>query len=130
MAAVEVVVESVDHRPDLLQHRPGRAEGPQPVGERPCVRREQEGLADVEPDAGVAGDQGGRVEQGHALGQRAPPGGIGELGEGTVLPGQGQDLGHAGLAPVGVDHSDEDVHRGTRDVATGAGLVPHVCHVN
>ena len=77
--------------------------------------------AHPEPDGTVTGDQGGGVEQGHCPRQRTPAGGVGELGEGPMVLGQGQHLDHPGLPAAGVDQAHQDVHRRPRDVVAVAG---------
>ncbi len=123
-------LEVVDHRPDLLQHAGDRAQGPQSIAEGRALGREEEHFTHMEADGAVPGHQGGGVEERHALGQRTPSGGIGQLGEGPLFAGQGQGLGHPDIPTVGPDQADHDMDRRPRDVATAPGLLPHVCHVN
>ncbi len=65
------------------------------------VGRLEEAPAHVEGDGRVPGHERGGVEEGGDLVERAPAAGVGRVGKGPPLVGQGQHLRHPGLRPTG-----------------------------
>ena len=107
----------------MLQRHVGGAEPSQPVDEAGVVGDEQQLLAHVQRHGAVAGHQGGGVEQRHRRIHGATGPGVAQCGKGAVLPGQGEDLGHARVALAGLDQVEECGDDHTRDVTRVPVLV-------
>ncbi len=90
-------LEPADQGADVAERILDGVERPDPAAQL-VVRRPEQLLPDVEGDRPVAGDVGGRGEQGDGVVERRPPERVAAVGGRPLLGGQREGVGHLGVA--------------------------------